>query len=144
MSPYAAPHPCRNPTCATLVNDGMLCQAHRGRITVVYGLPASGKTTWVGEQRQWGDVVWDFDVMMVALTGQVRSKRADDCIPLVQGMRDGLVRALADHTIEQDAWIIVTKEDQARAIAQRVGGDLIEMKVDEDERQRRLDARHGG
>jgi hypothetical protein len=38
-------------------------------LTVVMGPPCSGKTTWVREHAQPGDIVIDYDVLAVAFTG---------------------------------------------------------------------------
>jgi len=142
MSPNSPPHPCRIRTCSALIANGTLCPAHRGKVTVVYGSPGSGKTTWVEEQKQGGDLVWDFDVVMTALTRLPRSEKPEECIQLVLAMKDALVREMADHSIERAAWIIVTHEDEARRIAERLGGKAIEVSVAEAVRQERLNERH--
>ncbi|HEX4129735.1 MAG TPA: hypothetical protein VHZ24_06810 [Pirellulales bacterium] len=47
-------------------------------ITVVLGPPGSGKTTFVANSRSPGDVVWDFDVMLAALTGSLSGRTGAD------------------------------------------------------------------
>jgi len=136
--PWKPQTPCRIPSCSNLVDRGQLCSVHRGKITVICGLPGSGKSTWVKKQSRCGDVVWDFDILFIALTGLSRSERPDECIPLVQAMRNGLILGLIDHSIERDVWIIVTREDDAKDIAERLNGKLICLTITEQVRQERL------
>ncbi len=130
--------------CPNLAVRGAKCQGHCGKVTVACGLAASGKTTLVAERKQRGDLVWDFDVMMQALMGLPSREHPEEYIPVMQGMRDGLVRALQDGAAECAAWIIVTRADMASEIARQLGGQVEHVEVDEAVRQARLTERRGG
>lgn len=135
-------NPCGHPRCPDLVDGPGNCAKHRGKVTVVCGLPATGKSTYVQQAKRRGDVVWDFDVIMSALLDLPSRDRPDECTPILLAMRDALVRSLKDAPLERDAWIIVTKKELASAIAADLGGEIVKLEVAEDERHARLQQRH--
>lgn len=134
--------PCK-PGCPALVDGGGRCPEHRGKVTVVCGLPATGKSTYVAEHKARGDIVWDFDVFMTALLGLPSRERPDECIAVVLEMRDALVRRLRLVPVERASWIIVTKEDLACEIAGKLGGQVVILETPEPERQDRIAAETG-
>ena len=143
MTNRATPsRPCAYPGCPHLAKDGSkTCDQHQLRVTVVSGLPGSGKSTYVEQHKRHGDIVWDQDVMMAALCGLPLGEKQPDCVRALVAMRQGLVSELVGGTPCRPAWVIVTSEDVAQQIAADCGAEIVRCEVGEVERQRRLAGR---
>ncbi len=141
--PHRPPAPCTYPGCPVLVDASRKCEQHRGKVTIVCGLPGSGKSTYVESARRRGDLVWDLDILLAALTGLPMREKPEDCVGLMIALRDAFVCAVAYDPPERAVWIIVTAEDLARQMAGRLTAKIIEVEVAEDERQARLEERYG-
>jgi hypothetical protein len=76
------------------------------RVTIVWGPPGSGKTTYVQEYRKPGDLVWDFDAVLRTVTGVPSHYRESQPHPLVMALRDSFFRYLIGHRDTADVWII--------------------------------------
>lgn len=74
-------------------------------ITLVCGPPGSGKTTYVNERRKPGDIVWDFDVIMSAITGMDIHQTPRAAVRFAKQMRDGFYRE-AMNSSGHRIWII--------------------------------------
>lgn len=76
-------------------------------VTVVAGPPAAGKSTYVHENAQPGDLVVDYDAIYAALSGQPTHVRPDDLRGLVLDARDAVLSRLeiANGEVAR-AWII--------------------------------------
>jgi HK97 family phage prohead protease len=84
-----------------------------GRITVVVGPPAAGKSTWVTEQRSAGDVVVDMDRLAQALGSDTPHDAPAAVAEVAFAARRAAVgRILAG--VEADAWIIHTRPSSAQ------------------------------
>lgn len=113
------------------------------KVTLVCGAPGSGKTTYVQQRRNPGDIVWDFDVIMQAITGLPMHEKPEDVIGLVLGMRTGFFGALESRRPQKHVWIIgtcPTRRERAE-ITQRFGADLVVLDTDEATCRARLLAR---
>ena len=84
-------------------------------VTLVAGPPGSGKSRYVEEHMQWGDLVYDFDTIMVALTNQPMYDRPEPVTAIALHMRDALIDRLTRTNTVHRAWII----DSAPTKAQR-------------------------
>lgn len=113
----------------------------RTNIVVVYGLPASGKTTYVRSQMKRGDLIVDVDFIFAALSGLPMRDKPIGLLPFVAAARDAVCERLRRESEVPAAWIITTDESFAITIANRLKARLIEMRIDENERQRRLNQR---
>jgi hypothetical protein len=113
-------------------------------VTLVCGAPASGKTTYVEEHRRPGDLVWDFDFIVQAITGLGMHNKPDDAIPLVLGMRSGFLTALRERPPRQsDVWVIgscPTRKERADLVGQ-LGATLVLLTTDEATCTARMKAR---
>lgn len=113
----------------------------RDNIVVVTGLPASGKSTWVDEQRKPGDLVWDYDAMLATMTGLPTHSLPSDLLAPMCEMRDAFVRWLSSATTMRRVYVIAGTEGVANSIAQRLMARVHVCSCDEPERQRRLASR---
>ncbi len=79
------------------------------QITVVWGPPASGKSTFVAEHRSDNSLTFDFDKVMQALSGLPPHHKNPSLIGLVLQIREVLVQALFTSLGVDDVWIITTR-----------------------------------
>jgi hypothetical protein len=84
---------------------------NRENTTVVCGPAASGKTTYVEQNKQPNDLVWDYDVVMSEVTGLPVHQHTPDAVGSVLALRDQFINrtALCPHHV----WIIVTNPRSA-------------------------------
>lgn len=89
------------------------------KITVVWGPPASGKSTFVQEHRSANSLTFDFDHIMQALSGLALHHKNPALVGLVLQVRGLVLEALASDPGVEDAWIITTRlsEDLQEALA---------------------------
>jgi 5-methylcytosine-specific restriction protein A len=114
-----------------------LCKRHhsmktnaevRGTFTsgryVICGPAGSGKTTWVEQRRQPGDVVWDFDVIAGAMTQAPSFPRSEQVVSLMRTLEDALIGWLQIHQTA-NAFVIQSHVGMANVIAQRIGATVV-------------------
>jgi hypothetical protein len=85
------------------------CQAAQvmdTKLTVVAGPPASGKTTYVREHKQPGDLVIDMDALAVALGSDVSHGHDERILPFVFAARDGALERMGRPNDIGRVWII--------------------------------------
>ena len=77
------------------------------RLTLVAGPPCSGKTTYVGEHREPGDLVLDADLLYQALSGGELYERGDGIWDFVWAAFDAVVAEARLHPSKRGTlWII--------------------------------------
>jgi 5-methylcytosine-specific restriction protein A len=98
-------------------------------ITLISGPPASGKSTYIKQQAQPGDMIWDYDEIMKSLTGQEMYYRPDWGMSLCMAIRDTLYDYI-DKSTTIKAWIISSapKKSQRQIIRRRFDANVIVMK----------------
>jgi len=128
----------------TREDDAKLAQSstYSTRVVIVYGLPASGKTTYVLNTMERGDIIVDMDRLAEAISGLPRHSRAETLLPFTASARDAIYARLRRPSDINTAWIITTDINAARRLSSEFGGSMVEMKVDEEERQRRIAMRN--
>ena len=94
----------------TALEDGGFGHAMKKMsVTLVCGPPGAGKSTYVNQQRLEGDIVWDFDAVLMTVTGldsHERSERSKSLIGFIFAMRDGLFREVLRSGQGKRVWII--------------------------------------
>ncbi len=88
------------------------------QITVVWGPPASGKSTFVAERRSENSLTFDFDRIMQALSGLPPHHKNPSLVSLVLQIRGMAIQSLFTYFGVDDVWIIATrvKEDLKEAL----------------------------
>lgn len=81
---------------------------HIVKIKLVYGAPASGKTTYVKKSIGDNDIVYDFDDIMQAMTGLPYQQMNPNLIDFVTDMRTSLIKSLKYNKKIDTAYIITT------------------------------------
>ena len=108
---------------------GQLGLDRQTSVTVVTGPPCSGKTTYVNGHAQPGDLIVDWDVLAVALTGTRRP--TGDLSRFVADARDAVLAKAATGTIDVDVWVVTTEQgDRLSALASRLGAKVHTMDTD--------------
>lgn len=97
-------------------------------VTVVAGPPGSGKTTYVEEQAQRGDLVVDYDQLYAALAGLAMHDRPADLRGLVLDARDAVLSRLEVRPGEvARAWLIhsAPRAEQRASLRARFDADVV-------------------
>lgn len=82
-------------------------------VTIVYGPPGAGKTTYVKEHALWGDLIIDFDALYAALSGLAWYEKPAALMPFVCEARDAVLNRLYRDSEVRHAWLI-TSEPKAK------------------------------
>lgn len=98
-------------------------------IHVIIGAPCSGKSTYVRENKQDGDVVIDFDKMAQAFGSSDPHSAPKEIKEVTFKARDAAIEEVCRRQCE--AWIIHTKPtDKQREMYEAAGAEYIEMQTD--------------
>jgi hypothetical protein len=98
---------------------------------VITGLPNTGKSSFVTLWRRDGDIVWDFDIVMKAVTGIGRHAPAPLFVMLMTMMRSAVLNWLVDHE-DHVCYVIVSDAITARQVARQISARLLTMPEDFD------------
>jgi len=109
------------------------------KVYVVHGSPLSGKSTYVQQHKGPNDLIYDFDLIMQAISGLPLHNQNNNLIPYVLDVRDLLISRLKGETNIDNAWIIVTRvTEQLKQSLIGLNAEYIEMKIDIHTAKRRL------
>ena len=101
------------------------------KVYVVHGSPLSGKSTYVQKHKGPNDIIYDFDLIMQALSGLPLHNQNNNLILYVLDVRDLLISRLKGETNIDNAWIIVTRvTEQLKQSLVGLNAEYIEMKID--------------
>ena len=95
---------------------------------IVYGSPASGKTTYVKEHKTIGDLVIDLDLIKQAISMESRTNDTDNLLDLAIGIRDYIYKRIENNDINTKAiWIVASlpKKEEREALRDRLNAELI-------------------
>lgn len=130
-------------------NNGLangLCFDEEGNVVesknvfIVWGAPASGKTTYVKEQKGKYDLVIDLDAIMCALSLGEGKNFSEDALPFALDLRDYMYQMIQErrHYFEK-VWIIamLPKKQEREDLAKRLKGELIHIDTSKEECKQR-------
>ena len=123
-------------------DDGNLIQIRR---YIVWGSPASGKTTYVRQNMQRGDLIVDLDFIKQAISLQDKTDTPDSLYPVAVKIRELLYDLIAENKIDcKSVWVIASlpRKKERLELAERLGAELVHIDTDYHECIRRagLDA----
>jgi predicted kinase len=124
----------KNPTTANdtaFDSNGDLIESKK--VTIVWGAPGSGKTTYVMEHKGKYDIVVDLDYIMSALSLSNTRTRSPDTLPFALDIVARLHKQIAERLyFFEHAWVIVTMPIKAdrEQLAKELNANLIYMDID--------------
>lgn len=108
------------------------------RRVVVCGPPGSGKTTYVEQHRQPGDLTWDYDYIAAALMGGNLYSAPASMIHLMEQMQRGFINHLRDNPHYGNVWVIASAKERAARIATEIKAEVVTLDTPTEECLRRL------
>jgi hypothetical protein len=112
------------------------------RVYLVYGPPMSGKTTFVRQQMNRGDMVVDMDQLFAAVSMLPYYDKPDNLLPNVLGIHNQLIDNIRTrHGKWNNSWVIGGYADKYKRerLANDLGAELVFCNVSLDECLKRLD-----
>lgn len=101
------------------------------RTYVVHGAPLSGKSTYVQERKGHNDLVFDFDLIMAAISGLPVHEHNEHLVGYVLDIRDLIIARLKREESLDTAWIITTRvTDGLKQSLVGLNAEYIEIKAD--------------
>ena len=112
--------------CGTYFDEeGNFCEC---KTYIVYGAPASGKSTYVKEHKKEGDLVVDLDLIMQAISMEDKSNIPDNLLDVAIGIRDYIYKRIEDKTVDsKNIWVIGTlpNKKQREELMIRLNAEMI-------------------
>ena len=105
-------------------------------VSIVYGAPGSGKTTYVREHMTKGDMIVDLDILLQSITDQDMYEGNKDLMPYVFDMRDALYDGIEKRKASfNHCWIIAGLPSKAerKMLAERMKAKLIYIEATKEE-----------
>ncbi|MDG9703793.1 hypothetical protein [Streptomyces sp. DH37] len=128
----------RCPRCRAPHGGTGECDSCRHRaVTIVYGPPCAGKTTYVTQRARPGDLVLDLDAIAQALGSPNDHGHPPALIPFAIEARDAVLTRLTRAHELRHAWVITSRAD---VLARLPGAQLVTLDVPADECKRRARA----
>lgn len=106
------------------------------RVFIVYGMPLSGKTTYVEERKGRLDIVLDMDKLFEAITLLPQYDKPDSLLPIVKGVYNHLLDNIKTRLGRwKTAWVIGGFADkyQRERLADELGAELVYIECTRDE-----------
>jgi predicted kinase len=104
-------------------------------VTIVWGAPASGKTTYVRDNKGEYDIVVDLDYINSALSLSLTRERSDDVLPFGIDVRDYIYELIAERKyFFEHCWVIAqlpTKKERSE-LANKLKANLIHIDTEQE------------
>ena len=101
-------------------------------VYIVFGSPASGKTTFVREKMTPGDLVVDLDMIKQSISLLPGKDTPDNLLDVALGIREYLYELIEERAVDcRNVWVIGTlpRKAERQELAERLGAEMIECKV---------------
>lgn len=108
-------------------------------VYVIHGSPLAGKSTYVESHKGPNDLIYDFDLIMAAISGLPSHQENKTLISYVVDIRDLLIAKIKSETRIDNVWIITTKvTDDLQRNLHGLNPIYKEMKIDKTTALQRL------
>lgn len=128
---------------------GRFCAGHKKRtngVYIVYGPPLSGKSTYVRQHMNYGDIVVDLDAIAMAISYMDMHDKPDNLKYNVFAIRNELIKQIKTrYGSFKNAWIIggyPNRADRDRLVSE-TGAEIIYVEATREECMTRLEACNG-
>ncbi len=139
-----------NPENIQVVHHGCHNKIHRRgakdyierNVYLVYGPPLAGKSSYVRDRMQPGDIVVDMDMLYMAVSGLKKYSKPDELLPTVLGLQAALIDNIKTRYGKwHNAWIIGGYADRYKRdkLARDTGAGLVFLYASADECKARLE-----
>lgn len=106
----------------------MIYRQGNAHITLVIGPPCSGKSTYIEQKKSRGDLIWDFDVVLQAITSLPLYERCDGAVPFCLAMRDAfLAKAVHGRGAVSKVWVAMSSWSPIANDLQRYGAEIVKL-----------------
>src|ERR1035437_933207 len=124
----------------TAIRDGDLTDDCCKHFTIVCGLPGAGKSYYVCNHAQQGELIWDMDVVLSAAAGQAIHTGVTGALQSLLAARDAFVQMA--RWSNQRVWMIISnRESELSKRLLAAGASVVPIECDESVRLQRLAAR---
>lgn len=103
-------------------------EMRQAKTYIVWGSPASGKTTYVREHKQDGDLVVDLDLIKQAISMSNSKDTPTNLLPVAIGIKEYIYDLIEDGDIDcKNKWIVATLPNRKERLelAERLDAELI-------------------
>ena len=100
------------------------------RVVIVWGPPASGKTTYVKQHMAAGDLVVDLDFIKQAISMAGKTEAADNLLPTALHIRELLYQLIARREVSCDtAWVVASlpRRGEREELQCRLRAEMVRM-----------------
>ncbi|PWL80430.1 MAG: HNH endonuclease [Prevotellaceae bacterium] len=97
-------------------------------VMIVYGAPASGKSTYVSRHMKEGDLVVDLDLLKQAISLAVKTETTDNLLETAIELRDKLYELIEEKKVDAERiWVIASlpRREERTNLAKRLNAKLI-------------------
>ena len=105
-------------------------------VYLIWGAPASGKTTYVKQHMQDGDMVVDLDLIKQSLSMMSKTDTWDTLLEVVLSIREHLYDLIEKRRVKSDVWVIsgLPERDKREEVIKKIKADkVIHIKATEKE-----------
>jgi predicted kinase len=112
----------------------------KSNVYLVYGSPASGKTTYVKNNMAYGDLVVDLDLIKQSLSMSNKTEAPDNLLSVALNVRDYLYNLVESRQFHcNNVWIVASLPiaEERNELRSRLGAQLVFMEATEAECMKR-------
>lgn len=127
--------------CHDQIHERFAYAKRSKEVFIVYGMPLSGKTTFVEERKGRQDIVLDMDKLYEAITLLPPYDKPDSLLPIVKGVYNHLLDNIKTRLGRwKTAWVIGGFPDkyQRERLADELGAELVYMECTREEALNRI------
>lgn len=103
------------------------------KVYIVYGSPASGKTTYVKKHKEYGDLVVDLDLIKQSISMESKTNAPDNLLDIAIDIRECIYKKIENRLFDcKNVWVIggLPNKKERELLAERLKAELIYISAD--------------